>query len=112
MEEQRLNEELTRVVAVHTDGVELAAREGATCGQCAARSGCGHGLLDNFTRGRRRTLTVPRSTVPADVRVGEELLLGVPEGAIAGAAGVVYGLPLAGLVAGALLARGDRKSVV
>jgi sigma-E factor negative regulatory protein RseC len=106
MQTERLNEELTQVVALHPDRVELAARDGGTCGSCAARAGCGHGLLDSLGRGRRRTFMLPRTAVPADVHVGEALLLGVPEGAIARAAGLVYGLPLAGLVAGAVLAPG------
>ncbi len=106
MKGERLNEELTTVMAVHPHRVELAARDFSTCGICAARAGCGHGLLDSLGRGRRRTFTLPRASLPADVSVGEALLVGVPEGAIVRAAAVVYGLPLAGLVAGAVLAPG------
>lgn len=107
MQGEPLNEERAEVVALHADFVELAAREASTCGSCAARAGCGHGLLDTLGRGRYRTFLLPRAAVPDAVTVGEVLLLGVPSGAIFRAAGLVYGLPLSGFVAGALLAPGS-----
>ena len=107
MQHMQLNEERAKVVALHADYAELAARDASTCGRCAARTGCGHGLLDTLGRGRYRTFVVPRSALPTAVTVGEELLVGVPEGAIVRAATLVYGLPLAGLVAGAVLASGN-----
>lgn len=109
----RMNEERAEVVAVHPDRIELAARDVSTCGRCAARSGCGHGLLDTLGRARRRTFSLPRSSVPGEVVVGEELLVGVPEGAIVRAAAAVYGLPLAGLVVGAVTApAGDGSALL
>lgn len=107
MGKELLNEAWAQVVALHDDHVELAARDVSTCGRCAARTGCGHGLLDTLGRGRHRTFTLPRSLLPEAVAVGEELLLGVPQGAILAAAVVVYALPLTGFVAGALLASGS-----
>lgn len=106
MPDEQRNEERALVVAVHADHVELAGRNRSTCGSCAARAGCGHGLLDTLGRGRSRTFALPRSAVPADVAVGEELMVGVPHGVIAMASASVYGLPLTGLVAGALLMPG------
>lgn len=99
-----LNEEWAQVLAVHPDHVELAARNASVCGGCAGRSSCGHGLLDSLGSSRRRTFTLPRSGLPADLRVGEELLVGVPQGAVFRAAACVYGLPLTGFVGAAALA--------
>lgn len=107
MREEQLNEERAEVVALHAGYAELAARDVSTCGSCAGRAGCGHGLLDTLGRGRRRTFSVPRSALPDAVAVGETLLVGVPQGAIFNAAAVVYALPLTGFVAGALLAPGS-----
>ncbi|TVS16123.1 MAG: hypothetical protein EA417_11395 [Gammaproteobacteria bacterium] len=98
-----MNEEVAEVVAIDNGRIRLAARRVSQCGGCAARSGCGHGLLDRFGQQRVVHIELPRTSVPHDVRTGERVLLGVPDGAILAASLAVYGPLLLGLLSGALI---------
>ncbi len=77
--------------------VEIVRR--STCGACSARSGCGVSLLDRVL-GRRpqRLLLVDKLSV----RPGDEVVVGIPEGALLKAALAAYMVPLVGLLAGAI----------
>lgn len=99
-------EERVQVMAVAEDSVLLAARRKSACGDCAARAGCGHGLLDDIGRTRAVALTLPRGQLPAEVSAGQSVLLGVPAGTVLAASIRVYLIPLLGLLGGALLAQG------
>ena len=94
-------EESARIVAVEDDAVWVEARRESACGRCALRSGCGHGLLDGMRRSRALHLRLPRPRTPA-LGVDDRVVLGIAEGAILRASARMYGLPLAGLVVGAL----------
>lgn len=77
--------------------VEIVRR--STCGACSARSGCGVSLLDRVL-GRRpqRLLLVDKLSV----RPGDEVVVGIPDGALLKAALAAYMVPLVGLLAGAI----------
>jgi sigma-E factor negative regulatory protein RseC len=94
-------EETARIVAVEDDAVWLEARRESACGRCALRSGCGHGLLDGMRRSRSLHLRLPR-TGALPLEVDDRVVLGIAEGAILRASARMYGLPLSGLVVGAL----------
>ncbi len=98
-----MNEEVAEVVAVEKGRIRLVARRVSQCGSCAARFGCGHGLLDGMGRERVVHIELPRTSVPDDVQIGQRLLLAVPDGAILSASLAVYGPPLLGLLSGALI---------
>lgn len=93
--------ERTEVIAIEADRIRLAARRRTQCGGCAARSGCGIGLLDQFGRPPAIAIDLPRTSAPRGVEVGQTLLLEVPEGSILRASCELYGLPLLGLLTGA-----------
>ncbi|MEE4300936.1 MAG: SoxR reducing system RseC family protein [Pseudomonadales bacterium] len=97
-------EETARVVAVEDGGVWIEARRRSACGRCAARSGCGHGLLDDFVRDRPVHLRIDAGHAPADVEVGDFVRVGIEERALLRAALRVYALPLGGFLAGATAA--------
>ena len=78
--------------------VEMIRRSG--CHGCSAQSACGVSLLDRLL-GRRPQRLVLTNTL--DVRPGEEVVVGVPEGALLKAAVVAYMVPLFGLLAGGLV---------
>ncbi|WP_077528887.1 SoxR reducing system RseC family protein, partial [Vreelandella utahensis] len=78
----------------------------AGCPRCAAGEGCGQGLL-----GAMRSGPAPGEfwvTVPGGERVapGDWVLLRMAPSALVAGAGLVYLVPLLGLVLGALLAEG------
>ncbi|MEA3640042.1 MAG: SoxR reducing system RseC family protein [Lamprobacter sp.] len=93
-------EEQAIVVSSEAGIAEVEIVRRSTCGACSARSGCGVSLLDRVL-GRRpqRLLLVDK----LKVRAGDEVIVGIPEGALLKAAVAAYMVPLVGLLAGALL---------
>lgn len=92
-----------RVVAVEPGAVWVETLRRSACSGCAARAGCGQGLMNSLgvgeRRGRLRALTDLR------LRVGDAVAVGVPEHLMLSSAIQVYLLPLLGLFALALLAQ-------
>ncbi len=97
-------EETARVVAVEDDGVWIEARRRSACGRCAARSGCGHGLLDEYVRNRPVHLRIDTGGAPAELEVGDLVRVGIEERALLRASVRIYALPLGGFLAGATTA--------
>lgn len=86
-------------VAVDTVTVRVAAA--GSCARCARGEGCGFGFA--AAQAGEACLTLERP--PAfDLAPGDTVRVAVDQGSLAGAAGAVYGLPLAGLLAGSLSA--------
>lgn len=96
-----IEEQATVVRAIHgTAWVEAVRR--STCGSCSAAAGCGTSLLDRFLGRRPLRLEVDNSL---DVATGDQVIVGVPEGAMLRAAAAAYLAPLFGLILGAVLGR-------
>lgn len=94
-------EEQGQVVACEADAVWVETIRRSTCGSCSARAGCGQALLQKIGPGRRRGRIRVLCSEP--LRVGEQVLIGVPEQAVLRGSLLVYLLPLLGLFAAALL---------
>ena len=90
-------------MAVEADGVWVETIRQSTCGACAARRGCGHGLLSRYAEGRRGYIRVlPGPTLaPNDCRVDDQVMISLPEAVILRGSFTVYLLPLLTLLAGA-----------
>lgn len=98
-------EESGRVVAVQGDAVWVQTIRRSTCGACAARQGCGHGLISRHSalgQGLVRALSGTQLHA-ADCRVGDEVVLVLPEEVILRGSMLVYLVPLLSMLAGALL---------
>ena len=80
--------------------VELELQRDSSCGGCELRDGCGVGALGRLLGRRRKSLLVDTDR---SLRPGDRVLLGMPEAALVRLSLLVYGLPLAGLLGGALL---------
>ncbi|MCH8895010.1 MAG: SoxR reducing system RseC family protein [Proteobacteria bacterium] len=72
----------------------------AGCERCAEGKGCGGGLLSKLLGDRLFQLRVP---VSVGISVGDQVQLGISEGALLGAACLMYLLPLLALISGALI---------
>lgn len=90
-----------RVVRVAGHYAWVARAGIAACERCAAGTGCGGGLFARLT-GRREYEVRARNAV-ADVAAGDDVMIGLPEGALLAGAFAVYVVPLAGLLLGAAL---------
>ena len=87
-------EEQATVIAVSDELAEVATTRHSACGSCAASSGCG-------TSFPQRRLTF-RLHNRIDARVGDTVIVGLNEGALQRSSLLLYGLPLVGLLAGAI----------
>ena len=91
-------EERVKVVRKAANGVWIEGVQQSACQACTAKSGCGHHTMSQL--GRRVCLWLE---TPEILDVGEQVIIGLPEGALAKSALAVYGLPLVAMVLGAML---------
>lgn len=87
-----------RVVAVDAESALLAVAP--SCEGCAGCSGRCHGILASLGGGP--ALRLARAHLPSGIAVGDALLLRVAPADLAAMARRFYGVPLAGLLVGAL----------
>jgi sigma-E factor negative regulatory protein RseC len=97
--------ETGRVVAVEQDGVWVETVRSSTCGSCAARKGCGHGLMNQISDGQRGLVRVlPGRILPSECHLNDEVEISIPEEVILTGSLVVYIMPLLVMLAGAGMA--------
>ncbi len=92
-------EEQGQVLGWHQGIARVRVDRSTACGSCQARAACGKGLSQ--MAGRRSHEVDARCEQP--VQVGDTVVLGVEESLLVQGALLVYLLPLAALLAGALL---------
>ena len=93
-------EQLGTVVEVRDGAAGITASAASACGGCASQGGCGTASLMRFFQRRQRLLWARNA--PA-ARPGDQVLVGLDEGALVRAALAAYAVPLAGLLVGAML---------
>lgn len=94
-------EQTAVVVRTEPAGVWVEAVEPSGCGACDGQ-GCGsRRLAEVFQRGERHF----RVDSDLALRVGDRVIVGIADGSVLRSAGRAYGVPLAGMLAGALLAQ-------
>lgn len=93
-------EELAQVVAVRGGTVEVVARRHTACGSCSAKSGCGTSLLADWFPQRPLRFEVENAI---GAGMGDDVVVGLDESLLQRAVLLLYGLPLGGLLAGALV---------
>ena len=95
-------EEQGRVVALEDDRLWVETLRRSACDSCSANKGCGHAVMDRNQAGARaRIKVIAHHAVQASV--GDQVVVGIPEGALLRGAMMVYLVPLLCLFAGALL---------
>ena len=99
--------ETGRVVAVDPDGLWVETIRQSTCGTCVAQKGCGHGLINRISDGKRSYIRVlPGEQDPGDCSVDDQVLISIPEEVILRGSLIVYILPLLCMLAGSAAAVG------
>ena len=91
-------EELATVIAINQDKITVQSQIKSACSGCQQVDNCGSGQVAKAIPQRKLTLEIV-STLP--MRVGDTVVLGVPEQALTLVAAQVYLFPLAGLIIGA-----------
>lgn len=93
-----------RVVAVETDGVWVETIRKSTCGSCAVQKGCGHGLLNSVSSGRRSLIrALPGDLDLAQCHVDDEVQISIPDEVILRGSFIVYIIPLVIMMAGTMM---------
>ena len=99
-------EERGRVLSVEEGAVWVETLRRSACDSCQARNGCGQSVLQRLGLGARSGfIRVLNQQVEHRYRVGDEVIIGVPEHAVLHGSVMVYLIPLLMLFAGALLAQ-------
>ena len=94
--------EVGRVVAVEPEALWVETIRRTTCGTCAAQKGCGHGLINSVTDGKRSYIRVLPGEVATTVcSVDDEVLISIPEEVILRGSLIAYVMPLVCMMAGA-----------
>lgn len=96
-------ESVATVVAVGQDWAQVECRRKSACGHCHQQESCGVGAMAKGMPGRPQLFQVAL-TMP--VRVGQEVLIGIPERSLLKSALLVYMVPLLFLLLGALAGKG------
>lgn len=94
-------EELARVVSVGDGYAELEVQRGSSCGSCAAKASCGTSAISRFLGSRSARIRLENRL---GAKVGEEVVLGLPEQALPKASFLVYIVPLLAMLGMAAIA--------
>lgn len=84
-------EEHARIVEVQGNTAWIETQRSGSCGSCSASAGCGTATLSKVV-GRRQARMPVQNTIGA--RVGEEVVIGIPESALLKGSFAVYAVPL------------------
>jgi sigma-E factor negative regulatory protein RseC len=93
-------EQEASVVGLSGDDARGAIQRQTACGGCAAKTGCGTSVVASLFPQRQQTLRLPNTQ---QARVGDRILVGLPETALQRASLLLYGIPLVLLLCGAVL---------
>lgn len=84
-----------RVVALEERAVWVETIKSSLCGSCAARSGCGHGVLARASRNKGLIRAVETDLLAASCcQVGDEVDIELPESVVLKGSLLLYLLPL------------------
>ncbi len=92
-------EETGRVIAIEQGAVWVETVRVSACQQCSANKGCGHAVMDRQQAGSRARV---RALNHLSLELDQQVVLGLPEGALLRGALMIYLLPLCLLFLGAL----------
>ena len=95
-------EEQVVVTSLDIGGVWVEGVQQSACGSCSAKAGCGKHTMSQL--GRKVSLWLPKDDSSGNgLSVGQQVVVGLPEGAILRSTLVLYGIPLMFLLAGAIV---------
>lgn len=103
-------EEQVVVISIEVGGAWVEGVQQSACGSCSAKAGCGKHTMNQL--GRKVSLWLPHDV---DLSIGQQVVVGLPEGAILRSTMALYGIPLIFLLLGAILGHallGELGSIV
>lgn len=91
-------EERVVVLSSEKQGAWVEGIQQSACGACSAKSGCGQHALSQLGKKVKLWLATDQT-----LKAGEQIIIGLPEGALAKSALALYGIPLVSLSIGAVI---------
>jgi len=91
-------EERVVVLSCEKQGAWVEGIQQSACGACSAKAGCGQHALSQLGKKVKLWLSTDEP-----LKAGEQIVIGLPEGALAKSALALYGIPLIALASGAVL---------
>ncbi len=91
-------QEIVEVIEQGDGGLWVEAVQRSACNSCNARAGCGQHSMSKLGRSMRLWVSTEQKLQP-----GQQVVLTLPEGSLALSALAMYGLPLLGLIVGAII---------
>lgn len=97
--------ELANVVAIGVGEITVTSQIKSSCGGCAQVDTCGSGQVAKALPQAKLTLTLPYDTNAQKntLKLGDSVMLALPEKHVLSSAGQVYLLPLFGLITGSAI---------
>lgn len=97
-------EQPAQVMEIDADRVLVRTEPQSGCHSCSAQGGCGTSLIGRlFPERPRHRIALALQDFPQRPRVGDHVLLGIAENQLQQTGLLLYALPLAGLIGGAVL---------
>lgn len=100
--------ELANVVAIGASEITVTSQIKSSCGGCAQVDTCGSGQVAKALPQAKLTLTLPydTNTEKNKLKLGDSVMLALPEKHVLSSAAQVYLLPLFGLILGSAIGQG------
>jgi len=92
-------EEIAQVVAVEGETVLCQTQRVSACHSCSVKQGCGTSVLAKVVGQRSNQISLAKTL---DVKVGDEVVLGIDENALVQGSLLIYTLPLVSMIVAAL----------
>jgi sigma-E factor negative regulatory protein RseC len=93
-------EETGRVLSIEDGFADVETIRTSSCTSCRARHGCGHHAIAQVSSSNRMRM---KAIDPLAVKVGQSVVIGIPEDTLLQASIWMYLIPLLGLVVGAVI---------
>ncbi len=93
--------EQATVTGIEGSWALIQMQRASVCSHCELNSGCGMGAIGRLLGRRSKPVMIANEH---QLKAGDEITLGLPEGAFLKASLLIYGLPLLALMVGGLLA--------
>lgn len=93
--------EYAEVIEIEPERVKVSIRSSSGCGSCSAKAGCGNGILDRWLNPTRLMWIDTEKQISESVSNGDQVQIGVEEGAFVRNALYLYLIPILVFLLGA-----------
>lgn len=107
--------ESATIIEIEPDRVRVEVRSSSGCSSCSAKAGCGNGILDRWLNPTRILWVASDRQFSTSAELGDNIHIGVEEGAFVKNALLLYMLPILAFLLGAGLGhqfQGDLAAVL